>query len=177
MVLRAEEEAAALRRAGPADDAGDLGTARTKAVLAPASGRSWSWCRRGGHLAVPLTWGPLEQREAPGSCPVPLPQQHLPGPRQGPRVPGSAAHTAAPCALCPMPYPRPGQRSQSGRGWTGCSAGLEGPAWLYEEQGRFGEVCGGQCPEPQPHMWLLLVPGAAVRVLQQDMGGTTPKHI
>lgn len=32
-------------------------------------------------------------------------------------------------------------------------------------------------PELQPHMWLLSMPRAAARVLQQEMGGTTPKHL
>lgn len=130
---------------------------------------TWSCpgCRRqAGNLAE---LGAEGRVPAPAHSPtlVPLPRQHSPEPRQGPRMPGSAARTAAPCARCSVPPPRSGQCSRSGMGWTGYSAGPGGPAWLEEEQGRELERCHGRrCAGPWPRMWpLLLMPRAAAGVL------------
>lgn len=130
--------------------------------LRPVPGSAW------GAEGREETWQSSEQGEGPSCCspsPVPLPQQHSPEPTQGPRPPGSAARTAAPCTHCSAPPPRPRQCSRSGMGWTGYSAGPGGPAWLEKEQGRELERChGGWCIGPWPHMQLLK-PRAVAEVL------------
>lgn len=166
-VLRAEEEATVLHVAGLANDASDLVAAEARAVLAPASSRAELGAE--GRILAP----------ACSPSPVLLPRQHSPQPRQSPLVPGSAARTAAPCVRCSASPPRPGRCSRSGRGWTGCSAGLGGPAWLEEEQRRELErCCSRQCVGPPPRMRpLLLVLQAAARVLacpRQGMGRNHP---
>lgn len=132
---------------------------------------------RAQNLAVLRAGGMPWFLQSPGPR---CPQQHSPAPSWGPRGAGSAAHTAAPCARCSAPPPRPGRRSRSWGARTGCSAGPGAPAGLQGEMGGAGGTRGA-VPGPHPGTGLLSTPRTPAglrRVLSSglgDRGGAFPK--